>query len=72
MIAEARPTSFPGSLLFTSLAPWDLKRRHPGNEVEARPVFVLAATVFICKTDFTVHISNLKTGKCFTQYINPK
>ena len=72
MIAEARPTSFPGSLLFISLAPWDLKRRHPGNEVQTRLVFVLAATVSIYKTDFTVYISNLKTGKCFTQYINPK
>ena len=28
------PTSFPGSLFFTSLAPWDVKRRDPGNEVE--------------------------------------
>ena len=27
-------TSFPGSLLFTSQgAPWDVKRRDPGNEV---------------------------------------
>ena len=35
MKTRKNPTSFPGSLLFT--APWDAKRRDPGNEVGKNP-----------------------------------
>ena len=43
------PTSLPGCLLFTS--PWDVKRRHPGNEVDLSPPMRRGP-------DFYVHILN--------------
>ena len=34
LIGKRFPASFPGSLFSTSRAPWDVKRRYPGNKVE--------------------------------------
>ena len=46
------PTSYPGSLLFTSLslAPWDMKRTDPGNKVGYSPFHNY---IFLCHSQIS-------------------